>query len=104
MSWMSLSYNVHYCHDEEGGRASPVLPEVDEEDAAGLAAMATAARLGRGVENARSKEAKSSRSEMSQQGAECIGVLKNRVGAPRNLPYLNTGGHVTGRSEINGQT
>jgi len=31
-------------------------------------------------------------------------VLKNRVGAPRNLPCLNTGGHVTGRSEINSQT
>jgi len=104
MSWMSLSCSVHHCHDEECGEASPALPEVDEEDAAGVAAMATAARLGRGVENARSKEAKSSRSEMSQQGAECIGVLKNRVGAPRNLPYLNTGGHVTGRSEINGQT
>jgi len=101
---MLLSCSVHRCHDEEGGGTSPALPKVDEEDAAGVAAMATAARLGRGVENARSKEAKSSRSEMSQQGAEGSGVLKNRVGAPRNLPCLNTGGHVTGRSEINGQT
>jgi len=26
---MSLSCSVHRCHDEEGGGASPVLPEVD---------------------------------------------------------------------------
>jgi len=68
MSWMMLSCSVHHCHNEEGGGASPVLPEVDEEDATGVAAMATAARLGRGVENTRSKEAKSSRSE--EQGSQ----------------------------------
>ena len=60
MSWMSLSWSVHFCHDDEGDGASLVHPEVEDEEAAGVAAMAMAARLGKGVEIARSKKAESS--------------------------------------------
>ena len=42
---MSLSWSVHFCQDDEGGGASPELPEVEDADAAGVAAMAMAARL-----------------------------------------------------------
>ena len=45
MSWISLSWSVHFCQDDEGGGASPELPEVEDADAAGVAAMATVARL-----------------------------------------------------------
>ena len=45
MSWMSLSWSVHFCQDDDGGGASPVLPEVEDDDVAGVAAMAMAARL-----------------------------------------------------------
>ena len=48
MSWMSVSWSEHFCQDDDGGGASPELPEVEDADAAGVAAMATAARLRRG--------------------------------------------------------
>ena len=60
MSWMSLSWSVHFCQDDDGGGASLALPEVEDADAAGLAAMATAARLRRGEAIARKKKAESS--------------------------------------------
>jgi hypothetical protein len=56
---------VHFCHDNEGGGASPALPEVDDEVATGVAAMEMAAKLRRGVEIARNRKAGSSRSRMS---------------------------------------
>ena len=37
---MSLSWSEHFCHDDDGGEASPELPEVEDPDAAGEAAMA----------------------------------------------------------------
>ena len=54
---MSLSWSVHFCHDDEGGGASPTLPEVEDEEAAGVAAMAMAAKLWRGVEITGNKKA-----------------------------------------------
>ena len=67
-SWMSLSWSEHLCQDDNGGRASPELPEVEDADAAGVAAMATAVRLRRGEEIARKKKAESSGNSLSQQG------------------------------------
>ena len=46
MSWISLSWSEHFCQDDDGGGASPVLPEVEDADAAGVAAMAMVSRLG----------------------------------------------------------
>ena len=60
MSWMSLSWSEHFCHDDNGGGASPELPEVKDADAAGEAAMAMAAKLRRGEEIVRKMKAKSS--------------------------------------------
>ena len=37
---MSLSWSEHLCHYDDGGGASPELPEVEDPDAAGEAAMA----------------------------------------------------------------
>jgi len=45
MSWMLLSWSVHFCQVDEGSGASPELPEVEDADAAGVAAMAMAAKL-----------------------------------------------------------
>jgi len=56
---------MHFCHDDEGGKASLAVPEVDDKESAGVAAMA-ATRLGRGVQIARNKKADSSRSRPSQ--------------------------------------
>ena len=50
MSWMSLSWSEHFCHEDNGGGPSPELPEVKDADAAGEAAMAMAAKLRRGEE------------------------------------------------------
>jgi hypothetical protein len=44
MSWMSLSWSVHFYQDDDAGGASPALPEVEDDDTAGVAAMAMAAR------------------------------------------------------------
>ena len=68
MSWMLLSWSVHFCHDDEGDGASPVLPEIEDDEAAGVAAMVTAARLKTGMEIARNRKAESSGSRPSQQG------------------------------------
>jgi len=45
MSWMSLSWREHLCQDDDGGGASLELPEVEDDDAAGVAAMAMVERL-----------------------------------------------------------
>ena len=60
MSWMSLSWSVHFYHDDDGSGASPALSEVEDDEAAGVADMVTAAKLRRGVEVARSQKAESS--------------------------------------------
>ena len=57
---MSLSWSEHFCQDDDGGGASPELPEVEDADAAGVAAMAMVAKLRRGEEIARKKKADSS--------------------------------------------
>ena len=57
---MSLSWSEHFFHDDDGGGASPELPEVEDTDAVGEAAMAMAAKLRRGEEIARKKKAESS--------------------------------------------
>jgi hypothetical protein len=59
---MSLSWSVHFCHDDDGGAASSALPELEDYEAAGVAAMVTAVKLRRGVKITMSKKAKSSRS------------------------------------------
>ena len=58
---MSLFWSEHFCHDDDGGGASPELPEVEEPDAAGEAAMAMGVECGREEEIARKKKAESSR-------------------------------------------
>ena len=58
-SWMSLSWSDHFCHDDDGGGASPELPEVDDADAEGEEAMAMVAKLRRGEEIVRKKNAES---------------------------------------------
>ena len=62
MSWMSLSWSVHLCQDDDGGGASPALPEVEDDEAAGVAAMAMVVKLKKGMEITRNRKAKSSRS------------------------------------------
>ena len=41
---MSLSWSEHFFQDDDGGGASPELPEVEDADAEGEAAMAMAAK------------------------------------------------------------
>ena len=65
MSWMSASCSIQRFHDSDGCRTTPVLLEVEEEDAAGMAAMATTARLERGEEIARKMKAESSGNSLS---------------------------------------
>ena len=57
---MSLSWSEHLCQDDDGGRASPELPEVEDADAAGEAAMVMAAKLRRGEEITTNTKAESS--------------------------------------------
>ena len=57
---MSLSWSEHLCQDDDGGRASPELPEVEDADAAGEATMAMVAKLKRGVEIMRKMKVESS--------------------------------------------
>ena len=40
MILMSLSWSEHFCQDDDGGGASPELPEVEDPGTAGEAAMA----------------------------------------------------------------
>ena len=65
---MSLSWSVHFCQDDEVGGASSVLPEVEDDDAAGVAAIAAVEKLRRGVEIARNEVAESSGNSPSRQG------------------------------------
>ena len=60
MSWMSLSWSEHFCHDDNGGGASLELPEVECADATSEAAMAMVAKLKRGVEIMRKMKVESS--------------------------------------------
>ena len=60
MSWMLLSWSEHLCQDDDGGRASPELPEVEDADAVGEVAMAMAAKLRRGEEIVTKMKAESS--------------------------------------------
>ena len=57
---MSLSWSEHFCQDDDGGGASPELPEVEDADAEGEAAMAIAVKTRRGEEVARKMKAESS--------------------------------------------
>ena len=59
---MSLSWSEHFFQDDDGGGASPELPEVEDADAEGEAAMAMAAKPRRGEEVARKMKAERSRS------------------------------------------
>ena len=65
MSWMSLSWSEHFCQDDDGGGASPELPEVEDADAAGVAAMAMVAKLRQGEEFLRKTKAENSRNSPS---------------------------------------
>ena len=42
---MLLSWSGHFCQDDDGGGASPELPEVEDADTAVEAAMAMVAKL-----------------------------------------------------------
>ena len=60
MILMSLSWSEHFCQDDDGGGASPELPEVEDLDAVGEAAMAMVVERRREKEIARKKKAESS--------------------------------------------
>ena len=64
MSWISLSWSVHFYHDGGGSGASLALPELEDADVAGVAAMAMVSRLRRGEEIARKTKVESSGEEM----------------------------------------
>jgi hypothetical protein len=55
-----LSWSEHFCHDDDGGGASPELPKVEDPDAAGEAALAMVVERKREEEIARKKKAESS--------------------------------------------
>ena len=57
---MSLSWSEHLCQDDDGGGASPKLPEVKDADVADEAVVVTVAKLRRGEEIARNTKAESS--------------------------------------------
>ena len=103
MSWMSVSWSEHFCQDDDGGGASPELPEVEDADAAGVAAMATAARLGRVEEIARKKKAESSRDSPSRQGDGKLWNAREQGGHSAPPPLFKYWRPTTGRSEINGR-
>ena len=88
MSSMLLSWSEHFCQDDDGGRASSELPEVEDTDVAGVAAMATAARLRRGEEIARKKKAESSRDSPSQQGGEKLWSAREQGGRSAPPPLF----------------
>ena len=75
---MSLSWSEHFCHDDDGGGASPELPEVEDPDAAGEAAMAMVVERMRAEEIARKKKAESSGDLPSwlrrRKALECLGT------------------------------
>ena len=68
----------HFCQDDDGGGASPELPEVEDADAAGEAAMVMAAKLRRGEEIATKTKAESSGDSPSwlrrRKALECSGT------------------------------
>ena len=94
---------MHFCHNDDGGGASPALPEVEDDEAAGVVAMAMAARLKRGVEIARNRKAESYRSRPSQQGGRKLWSAREQGGRFVPPPLFKIGGPTTGRSGINGR-
>ena len=77
-SWMSLSWSEHLCHYDDGGGASPELPEVEDPDAAGEASMAMLVERRQEEEIARKKKAESSGDLPSWlrrwKALECLGT------------------------------
>ena len=57
---MSLSWSEHFCQDNNGGGASPELPEAEDPDTAGEVAMAMVVERRREEEIARKKKVESS--------------------------------------------
>ena len=89
MSWMSASYSVHCCHDDDGGGTSLTIPKVEEEEAAGEVAMATMVRLKREeemAEDASRRGAERSRSRVSQQGGGRLWSAREQGGHPEPPP------------------
>ena len=106
---MSLSWSERLCQDDDGGGASPELPEVEDPDAAGEAAMAMVVEHGRVEEIARKKKAESSGDLPSwlrrRKALECSGTgwllrAASPVKIPRALqranPKLTTRFHWAG--------
>ena len=88
---MLLSWNEHFCHDDDGSGASSELPEVEDPDAAGEAAMAMVVERGRVEEIARKKKAESSGDLPSwlrrQKALECSGTgCLLRAASPVKIP------------------
>ena len=88
---MSLSWSEHFYHDNDGGGASPELPEVEDLDAAGEAAMAIVVERRREEEFARKKKAKSSGDLPSwlrrRKALECLGIgWLLRAASPVKIP------------------
>jgi hypothetical protein len=75
---MSLSWSEHFCQDDDGGGASPELPELEDLDAAGKAAMAMVVERRREEQNASKKKAEISRDSPSwlrrRKALECSGT------------------------------
>ena len=88
MSWMSLSWSEHFCHDDNGGGASLELPVVEGADAAGEAAMAMVAKLRRREEIAMKKKTESS------------GVLPSRLRRRKALERSGTGWSLRAASPV----
>ena len=76
---MSLSWSEHLCQDDDGGGASPELPEVEDADAEGEAAMAMVAKPRRGEEVA------------SKMMAERSGSLSSWLRRRKTLECLRMG-------------
>ena len=78
MILMSLSWSEHFCQDDDGGGASPELPEVEDPDAAGEAAMAMVVEHRREEEIASKKKVDSSGDLPSwlrrRKATECSGT------------------------------
>ena len=91
MILMSLSWSEHFCQDDDGGGASPELPEVEDPDAVGEAAMAMVVECTREEEIARKKKAESSGDLPSwlrrRKALECSGAgWLLRAASPVKIP------------------
>ena len=85
---MSLSWSEHFCQDDDGGGASPELPEVEDADAEGEAAMAMAANPRRGKEVAR------------KMMVERSGSLSSRLKRRKTLERSGTGWPLRAASPV----